>query len=137
MFDFLKALPQVVISNPDLRFTTPGEAIYAAERGPQIYSGGFVAMVLYAEEQRITLGYTRKDTVSTGYVVHLENVCVDPNLVALYKAQMDAAGWHATGHLPALRNNQPLGTALGQELRVAIRDAGTFMDPRSGKDWWK
>ena len=27
---------------------------------------------------RITLGYTRDDSVANGYVVHLENVCVDP-----------------------------------------------------------
>lgn len=115
---------------------TPGETIYPPERGPQIYPGGFVAMVLYAEETRLTLGYTRRDIVSAGYVVHLENVCVDPNLLALYRAQMDADGWHATGQLPALHNNQPLGTARNDNIGVAIRDAGTFMDPRSQKDWW-
>jgi len=39
--------------------------------------------------------------------------------------------------LPALRNNQALGQALGFEIKVAIRDAGSFMDPRSQKDWWR
>lgn len=116
---------------------TPGEPVYIPERGTQIYSGGYAALVLYAEEKRITLGYTRRDTVAAGYVVHLENVCVNPNLVALYKAQEDADGWLATGHLPGLRNNQPLGAALGYEIQVAVRDAGTFMDPRSHKDWWR
>ena len=116
---------------------TPGEPIFIPERGPEIHPGGYIAMVLYAEEKRITLGYTRRDTVSAGYTVHLENVCVDPNLLALYKAQMDGAGWHATGRLPALRNNQAVGTALDSEIGVAIRDVGTFMDPRSHKDWWK
>lgn len=115
----------------------PGEAVYIPERGPQIYPGGFIAMVLYAEETRLTLGYTRRDGVNSGYTVHLENVCVDPNLVALYRAQMDAEGWHATGQLPALRNNQPLGVALDPGLGVAIRDSGAFMDPRSQKDWWR
>jgi hypothetical protein len=94
-------------------------------------------MVLYAEEQRITLNYTRRDTVANGYAVHLENICVDPNLLALYRAQVNAEGWRATGRLPALRNNQALGTALGSELKVAIRDRGAFMDPRSRKDWWQ
>ncbi|MCB0162742.1 MAG: hypothetical protein KDI79_00860 [Anaerolineae bacterium] len=117
--------------------TTPGEPIYLPERGGQIYSGGYSALVLYAEEKRITLGYTRRDTVAAGYVVHLENVCVNPNLVALYKAQEDADGWLASGHLPGLRNNQSLGTAFSYEIQVAIRDAGTFMDPRSQKDWWR
>ena len=94
--------------------------------------------MLYAEEKRITLVYTRRDTVVGGYTVHLENVCVDPNLVALYQAQTGAEGWHTSGHLPALRNNQALGTVLGNEIQVVIRDgAGTFLDPRSKKDWWK
>jgi hypothetical protein len=117
--------------------TTPGEAIYTPERGAQLYSGGYVAMVLFAEKQRITLGYTRRDSVATGYVVHIEDICVDPNLVGLYQAQLDGAGWNETGRLPALRNNQALGTALSTEIKVAIRDAGSFMDPRSRKDWWR
>jgi hypothetical protein len=103
----------------------------------QIYRGGFIALVLYAEEQRITLGYTRRDNVAAGYAVHLENVCVNPNLLALYRAQRDQNGRHTSGFLPALRNNQVLGTALGDEIGVAIRDAGSFMDPRSHKDWWR
>lgn len=119
--------------------TTAGEAIYPPERGPEIFGGGYIALVLYAEETRITLAYTRRDTVATGYAVHLENICVDPNLLALYRAQRDANGWHVTGQLPALRNNQALGTAPsgGGEIRAAIRDNGAFMDPRSRKDWWQ
>jgi hypothetical protein len=116
--------------------TTRGEAIYIPERGPEIYGGGYKVLVLYAEETRITLNYTRQDTVENGYTVHLEDVCVDPNLLALYRAQTDANGWH-TGQLPALRNNQALGTALNTEIKVVIRDRGTFMDPRSRKDWWQ
>ncbi len=117
--------------------TTPGETIHIPERGPEIYPGGYIAMVLYAEETRLTLGYTRRDTVSAGYTIHLENICVDPNLLVLYNSQMDAAGWNGTGHLPALRNNQAIGTAKDNQIGVAIRDVGTFMDPRSHKDWWK
>lgn len=116
---------------------TPGEAIYPPERGAQIYSGGYTAIVLYAEAQRITLGYTRRNSVATGYVVHLEDICVNPNLVALYRAQLDAEGWNDSGRLPGLRNNQALGQALGSEIKVAVRDAGSFMDPRSQKDWWR
>jgi hypothetical protein len=117
--------------------TTPGEAVYIPERGPEIYGGGYKVMVLYAEEKRITLGYTRQDTVANGYAIHLEGVCVDPNLLALYQAQRDVDGWHVTGFLPGLGNNQALGTAFGAEIEVAIRDRGTFMDPRSRKDWWQ
>ena len=113
--------------------TTPGEAIAFPSRGPQIYGGGYIVLVLYASEERITLGYTRHDTVAPGYAVHIEEICVDPNLLALYRS-MNQAG---RGQLPALQNGQILGTAKGSEIRVAVRDRGTFMDPRSRKDWWK
>ncbi len=117
---------------------THGQSIYIPERGPDIYGGVYKAMVLYAEEKRITFVYTRRDTVVGGYTVHLENVCVDPNLLALYQSQTGAEGWHATGNLPALRSNQVLGTAFGEEIQVVIRDgSGSFLDPRSRKDWWK
>ena len=93
-------------------------------------------MVPYAEENRLTLIYTRNDTVASGYAIHIENICVDSNLLALYRAQTDAAGWHTTGQLPALKNNQQIGTAFVGGVRVAVRDRGAFMDPRSRKDWW-
>lgn len=116
---------------------TPGQPVYIPERGPEIYGGGFRAVVLYAEEKRLTLGYTRDDSVAFGYAVHIEDVCVDPNLLSLYRAQNNAFGFRASGFLPALQNNQKLGVAFGSELKVAIRDRGAFMDPRSGKDWWR
>ncbi len=117
--------------------TAPGEVIYIPERGPEIHPGGYIAMALYAEERRITLAYTRRDNAAAGYIIHLENVCVDPNLLTLYQAQKNTDGWRTSGFLPALRNNQALGVAFDQEIRVAIRDAGSFMDPRSEKDWWR
>ena len=120
--------------------TTPGESIHLPSRAPEIYGGGYRALVLYAEEQRITLGYIREDTVANGYAVHIENVCVDPNLLALYRSRVDADGNRITSgglQLPALKNGQALGTAAGTEIRVAVRDRGVFMDPRSRKDWWQ
>lgn len=109
------------------------ETISFPSREPEIYAGNFTAMVLYAAADRITLGYTRHDTVAPGYAVHLEKLCVDPNLLALYQ-QANSDG---RGNLPALRNGDVLGTALEDELLVAVRDRGTFMDPRSRKDWWR
>jgi hypothetical protein len=117
--------------------TTPGETISIPERGNEIHPGGYKALVLHATETQITLGYTRQDSVAAGYVVHLQGVCVDPNLLALYRAQNNADGWRTNNRLPALRNDQPLGTMLGEEVRVVIRDKGSFMDPRSSKDWWR
>ncbi|MDX1523355.1 MAG: hypothetical protein R3264_17150, partial [Anaerolineae bacterium] len=115
----------------------PNEALHLPTRGPDIFGGGFKAMVLYAEVQRLTLGYTRRDTVAPGYTIHLEGLCVDPNLLALYQAQVDGTGWHVTSHLPGLQQNQRLGTALNATVQVVVRDRGTFLEPRSRKDWWR
>jgi hypothetical protein len=113
--------------------TTPNEPLAIPTRGPEIYAGGYKALVLYAEATRLTLVYTRHDTVAIGYTVHLEDITVDPDLLALYQAA-DAAG---RKNLPALRNGQRLGFANGNSLKIAIRDTGSFLDPRSRKDWWQ
>ena len=115
---------------------SPGEAIAIPSRNPAIYSSAN-AMVLFADDQRITLGYTRQDTIASGYAVYIENVCVDPNLLTLYRAQIGADGYRASDRLPGLRNGQPLGTAGGNEIIVGVRDNASWLDPRSRKDWWQ
>jgi len=110
----------------------PGEVLSLPDSGYNI-SSGYEALVLYASEERITLKYTREDNVVRGYTLHIENVCVEPGLLVLYR-EMNEAG---RVRLPALRTLQPFGRALGSEIGVAIRDAGTFMDPRSRRDWWQ
>jgi hypothetical protein len=112
--------------------TTSGEPLYVPRRHASI-SRDYVAMVLYAEKFRITFTYTLDDSPARGYVVHIENLCVDPNLLALY------AALHAAGrdHLPALRRGDSIGIAHSPSILVAVRDTGSFMDPRSGKDWWQ
>lgn len=110
----------------------PGERIHLPESGYTIGSG-FEALVLYAAAERITVKYTREDNVIHGYTLHLEGICVDPELLALYQA-LDAAG---RSYLPALRAGQALGRVEGNAVGVAIRDSGAFLDPRSRKDWWR
>jgi hypothetical protein len=112
--------------------TTAGETIHLPVAGYDI-GGGYGALVLYAEPTRITLKYTRDDNVIGGYTIHLENICVDANLLNLYRS-LNAAG---RGELPALRPGQALGRASGTEIRAAVRDVGSFLDPRSRKDWWQ
>lgn len=92
----------------------------------------FEVLVLYTTTQRITLKYTRDDNVVNGYTIHVENVCVAPDLLNLYN-QLNAAG---RIELPALKAGQSFGRASGDSFGVAIRDSGAFMDPRSHKDWW-
>lgn len=112
--------------------TTPGEMIHAPVAGYDV-GGGYGMLVLYAEAHRLTLKYTRDDNAIDGYTLHLEKLCVDPNLLALYQ-QLNAEG---RNELPALLPGQPLGRALGTEIDAATRDNGSFLDPRSRKDWWQ
>lgn len=93
----------------------------------------FQTLVLFADAERIVLKYTRSDSVVDGYALHVEGIAVDGNLLALYQ-QANNAG---RGELPALRAGQSIGKAKGNELKIAIRDCGAFMDPRSRKDWWR
>ena len=109
-----------------------GEVLHLPDSGYNIGSG-YEALVLYATEDWITLKYTREDNVVRGYTIHVEGVCVEPKLLALYRMWNEAG----RGELPALRGDQPFGRARGDEIGVAIRDAGTFMDPRSRHDWWR
>lgn len=115
--------------------TTQTETIRVPSSGYDIgrLPGGYEVMVLYASTNRITLKYTREDTVATGYTLHLENICVDPNLLAFYQS------FNASGRvrLPAIYAGQGIGTAMGKELGVAIRDTGQFLDPRWRQDWWQ
>lgn len=115
--------------------TAPGERLFIPRRAPAIWSNAIVAMVLYAGERELTIAYTRQDSVGDGYVVHMMNFCVDPALVAQYRAQVQG-GRRATGQLPGLRNGQTVGYADGSSVAVAIRDRAAFLDPRSRKDWW-
>lgn len=130
------------ITNPAVTLaglvSTSGEKVHVPYRPAEVFHDTvtgrhYVAMVLYAAPDRITLKYTRDDHVITGYTIHLEGICVEPRLVALYN-ETNAAG---RGYLPGLQFGQAIGRAAGSELGVAIRDVGRFMDPRSRKDWWQ
>ncbi len=109
-----------------------GETIFTPDFGHEI-GEGYVALVLYADKHRVTLKYTGEDNVIDGYTLHIEGLCVYSNLLNLYNAR------HAEGRggLPALRPGQPIGYVPGNEVGVAIRDRGAFLDPRSRKDWWQ
>jgi hypothetical protein len=109
-----------------------GETIHVPDAGTDI-GQGHVALVLYASERRLTLKYTREDNVIQGYTLHIEGICVEPSLLALYRS-CNASG---RAQLPALENGQAIGRARESEVGIAIRDSGSFMDPRSRKDWWQ
>ncbi len=118
-----------------------GQPIYVPNSGYRI--GGnpnMEVMVLFADSDQITLKFTREDTVATGYTLHIEGICVDPNLLALYQS-LDQNGTgprynNSSFNLPNLMAGQAIGVAKGTSFGVAIRDVGTFMDPRNYPDWW-
>jgi hypothetical protein len=113
--------------------TTPGQPLHIAGRDLPVDPAGFTAMVLYADARQLALKYTAEDRIDTGYLVHLINLCVDPNLVDLYR-RLDAAGRH---RLPVVFDSSVVGAALGGEVDVVVRDSGSFLDPRSRQDWWQ
>ena len=121
--------PAVTLIGVDV---TPGEIIYLPSSGYTI-GEGFNAVVLYADPKRLTIKFTREDNVVSGYTLHLENICPEPRLLGVY----ENCNNNARGHLPALYSGHALGRACGDELGIAIRDNGDFMDPRSSKDWWR
>ncbi len=112
--------------------TDPAEIITVPGSGYGLGSG-YEVLVLYAQPGEITLKYTREDNVVIGYTLHLQGICVEEDLLALYQQS------HAQGrsHLPALKAGQAFARAKGHAIRVVIRDSGSFMDPRSLKDWWR
>lgn len=110
----------------------PGETIYTPDSGYEVAAGGYEYLVMFAGPNDITLHIGSEDEFF-GYVLHIDGVCTDPDLLALYQ-QSNAAGRH---HLPVLRGHQPFGKALTGEIQIAVRDWGGFLDPRSRNDWWQ
>lgn len=126
--------------------TTPGETLYVPESGYDI-GGGMEVIVLFADADSLALRYTRDDSSAPpGYTLHLDNICTDPNLLALYNTLDDPNGHRYTYvppqnrpysySLPSLYAGQPLGIARGGEVVIAITDTGAFQDPRSCNEWW-
>jgi hypothetical protein len=110
----------------------PDEPLLTPPSGRTL-GNGYEALVLYADADSLTLKYTREDNVIHGYTLHVETLCVDPALLALYQT-LNAAG---RSQLPALRGGQPFGRAAGEQVLIAIRDNGTFLEARHYHNWWQ
>ncbi|MGC8782282.1 MAG: hypothetical protein ACP5UQ_15585 [Anaerolineae bacterium] len=127
--------------------TTPGEALRVPTSAYDI-GQGFEVIVLYADERRVALRYAREDSAGAqGYTVHVDGLCTDPNLLALY-SRLDASDGPRyvyrppeqrpyTYPLPVLAAGQVIGLARTAEVVVAVVDSGSFMDPRSCNEWWQ
>lgn len=129
--------------------TQPGEVLHVPVSGYDIGGDGpMEVLVIYADEDTLALRYTREDSSgSPGYTVHIDNLCTDPNLLALYNSLDDPQGprYHYVPpenrpyayNLPNMPEGYPIGTARGNEVVVAIVDTGTFLDPRGCNEWWE
>lgn len=104
--------------------TTPNENLYFPKTGYNI-GDNLAAMVLYADENRITFKVGREDSCVTGYTLYFENLCVDKNLINLYQ-QLNSEG---RKELPAIYQQQFFGLTKNK-LKIALRDTGMFLDLR-------
>lgn len=107
-----------------------GQVGYTPGGGHDI-GGGYTQMVLYADDNGITLVNTRDDNPIEGYTTHYQNVKVNQDILAEY----NAANANNRTDLPILKPHVPLFTSKGDEVIVAQTDTGEPMDPRSVLDW--
>jgi hypothetical protein len=123
--------------------TTPGEVLKTPQSVYKIGPDDVTALVIYADETSVTFNYHQSDSAGAqGYTIHVDGICTDQNLRTLYNeldntARNTYVGPGYSYPLPALRANQPFGTAKDPETVVVIRDSGAFMDTRSCNEWWQ
>ncbi len=129
----LKAIPADNSNNWGVTLsglTNSGDIIKVPQSGYNI-GEGYQVVILYATNNQITISYTNGgDSIVRGYTIHILNFSVDQDLVIMYQQNI------GQGKVVELPCGYPLGTSIGSEL-VSIRDTGSFMDPRSRKDWWQ
>ena len=130
--------PKVTAISFDLDAGTP---LYAPSSGYDI-GGGMEVVVLFADEDTVTLHYTREDTGALGYTLHIDQICTNPNLLSLYnnldrpdgpRYQIPSGGYD----LPTLPAGQVFGTTSISDMVLAIADTGAYQDPRSCNEWWQ
>ncbi len=112
--------------------TQANEEIKVPSSGYEIDSEGRQVSVLYAKDKDITIIYGNQDTAAVGYVMHFVDLTVNPDILDLYNENQT----QGRTSLVALPCGYPLGTALNSRFKVAIRDTGSFIDPRIEKDFW-
>lgn len=130
--------PKVTALGFDLE---PGTTLHAPTSGYDI-GGGMEVVVLFADEDTVTLHYTREDTGALGYTLHIDQICTDPNLLALYNSLDDPNGSRyevGSGgyNLPTLPAGQVFGTVGSSDMVLAVADTGTYQDARSCFEWWQ
>jgi hypothetical protein len=119
----------------------PGTPLHTPLSGYDI-GAGMEVIVLFADEDTVTLHYTREDTAALGYTIHIDNICTDPKLLILYNNLDNPNGPRYAYpspiyNLPTLPAGKVFGTTSGTNMVVTVVDSGGFLDPRSCNDWWQ
>ncbi|MFA5135906.1 MAG: hypothetical protein WC489_00760 [Patescibacteria group bacterium] len=110
-----------------------GQPLVGLKAGREIGQGN-VFLVLYASKNYILFTHSSGDNLSEGYLYYFLDICVDPNLVALY--QSDSA--QGRSKLPVVATGQTFGYAAeNTDVKIVIRDTMSFMDTRYREDWWE
>ncbi|MBI3384870.1 hypothetical protein HY030_01615 [Candidatus Gottesmanbacteria bacterium] len=104
--------------------------------------------VLFASDNTLTLRYFNKsvsvtdsvakakgqENIDHAFTVHLTNIAVTKDLVDRYNSNSNDVN---RKYLVELKVDDILGKPIpGQEAVVAVRAAGSIMDPRVKNDWW-
>lgn len=121
--------------------TTPGELLSIPHKRRRIYPGDFKALVLYAEETRITFTYTRRDTAAVGYLVHVEDVASTRGCWRSIDSLMppDAvpcppcATTNLSARQRALRSRLPPATPASSSTRAPARIGGWTISASAGQ----
>ena len=115
-------------------------------RAPSIgydLGGGYVAMVVFAASDRLTLHVGRHEYITStktcadgkpcrgGYWIYVKNICVDQKIQDAYngvKGAQESAGANLNKiQLPMVRPGQTLGKAVSGSVIVGVRDSGPFI----------
>jgi hypothetical protein len=120
----------------------PKDIVYSPRQGYEL-GGGYSYVVLYATATDIVIHDTAEDSVARGYTIHLFDMKVDQSLLDLYnqneangRQQLVAIPCHAKlGTVGGAATPTPPAVPIGPDMRIIIRDTGSFMDFRY-KDWW-
>lgn len=109
---------------------TPGEPLVGLKAERKI-DGKNVFLVSYATKNYIL--FFHASSPDEGYSFYFIDICVDPNLLATYEKD------NANGRkqLPVIATGQVFGYAASNEVKVVVRDTGSFMDIRHKEDWWE
>lgn len=115
--------------------TTAGQVIKTPGSGRMILDGSNLSgMVMYVSNDGVRFANSRNDrpTAQEGYNLYIWGITPDPGLASRYQCANDTLGRQK---MPEMHVGDPLGTAKGEFIYLALRDNGAFQDLLD-TSWW-